>query len=247
MRICKCAFTAIVLVAALSIDARADVVNGGFESGAIAPWVVAGQGLVRDSSFGVTPTHGTYAGYIDNTGNGTILAADMDTALHLPAGTVNTFVSGTPTRGSVIYQNVVVAAGSTLSFDWNFMSDELHEDPIFDDFAFYSVVGATSGIQDSYLLASRNSSTFSSSAPVGFDGITGWETQTYYFPTSDTYRIGFGVMNVTDGGYDSAIMLDGIVVPEPAAGILIGIVIPMLPGRRRRRSRQEFRILKSQL
>src|SRR6478609_2747052 len=130
-------------------------------------------------------------------------------------GTVTNFVSGTPTRGTVMWQNVTAAAGQTLVFDWNFMSDELNEDPIYNDFSFFSVVGATSGVTDSFLLAGRNSSSFTPGAPAGFDGLTGWNTRTYTFTASDTYRIGFGVMNVTDSGHNSAMMLDGISVPEP--------------------------------
>jgi hypothetical protein len=142
------------------------VINGGFESGMMS-WGA------HDATFGVTPTHGSYAGYIDNTGNGTILAPDMEPALNLPTGTMLTFVSGTPTRGTVIWQDVTVSAGQTLTFDWNFMSDELNEDPIYNDFCFFSVVGATSGVTNSFLLGSRNSSSFTPGAPVGFDGLTG--------------------------------------------------------------------------
>jgi hypothetical protein len=207
---------------------QAQVVNGGFETGNVSGWGVAGQAAAHDATFGVTPTHGSYAGYIENTGNGTILAPDMETALHLPTGTVLTFVSGTPTRGTVMWQNVTVAAGQSLTFDWNFMSDELNEDPIYNDFAFYSVVGATSGVADSFLLASRNSSSFTPGGPVGFDGLTGWSSATYTFTASDTYRIGFGVMNVTDGGHNSALMLDAITVPEPGCGALLGLFTLLL-------------------
>jgi hypothetical protein len=215
---------------------EAQVVNGGFES-LMAGWSISGQAGPRDATFGVTPTHGTYAGYLENTGNGTVLAGDMETALHLPTGTVTNFVLGTPTRGTVIWQNVAASAGQTLTFDWNFMSDELNEDPIYNDFAFFSVVGPTSGVADASLIASRNSSTFTlGGAPAGFDGLTGWNTQTYTFTATDTFRIGFGVMNVTDGGHNSAMMLDGISVPEPGCAAVLGLGIILFEFRRRARN-----------
>jgi hypothetical protein len=215
----------------LLVTGRAQIVNGGFETGSAAGWSIAGQAGARDASFGVVPTHGSWAGYLENTGNGTVLAGDMETALHLPTGTVTNFVSGTPTRGTVMWQNVTVSAGQILVFDWNFMSDELNEAPVYDDFAFFSVVGAISGVTDSFLLASRNSSSFTAGAPAGFDGLTGWSTRNYTFTASDTYRIGFGVMNVTDGGHNSALMLDAISVPEPATVALIGMCALLLARR----------------
>ena len=206
--------------------ARAQIINGGFETGNPAGWSFAGQATAKDASFGVSPTHGLYAGFLDNTGNGTVLAGQMETALHLSTGTVTNIVLGVPTRGTVIFQDVAVSAGQQLVFDWNFMSDELNEDPVFNDYCFYSVVGNTSGVTNIFLLASRNSSTFPGTAPTGYDGLTGWSTTTYTFSANDTYRVGFGVMNVTDSGHDSAMMLDGVVVPEPATislGLLAGV------------------------
>ncbi len=227
----------IVLCCALlaASTVRADVVNGGFETGTTG-WSIAGQGTAHDASFGVTPTHDTWAGYIENTGNGTIPAATMESLLHLPTGTVTGYVSGAPTVGTVMWQNVSVTAGQTLTFDWNFMSDELNEDPIYDDFAFFSIFGATAGFQTAPMLASRNSSSFTPGGPVGFDGTTGWSTVTYNFTITDTYRIGFGVMNVTDGGHNSALMLDGISIPdlpEPSSLAVFALSAPLILRRHR--------------
>jgi hypothetical protein len=100
--------------------------------------------------------------------------------------------------------------GDTLTFDWNFLSDELNESATFNDFGFFIVSGAA------YLLASRNSSTFDTVAPpAGFDGQTGWATQSYTFPVAGTYQIGFGVFNVGDTGHNSVLLLDNISIPVP--------------------------------
>ncbi len=218
------AFLVITMVACqLCSSAIGQIINGGFETGNPAGWSFAGQATAKDASFGVIPTHGAYAGFLDNTGNGTVVAGQMENALHLAIGTVTNMVPGTPTRGTVVFQDVAVSAGQQLVFDWNFMSDELDESPIFNDYCFYSVVGNTAGVTNIFLLASRNSSTFPGSAPTGYDGLTGWSTTTYTFLANDTYRVGFGVMNVTDSGHDSAMMLDGVVVPEPGT-ISLGLI-----------------------
>jgi hypothetical protein len=235
------AFTSVaitLLACHVRSSARGQIINGGFETGNPAGWSFAGQATAKDASFGVIPTHGLYAGFLDNTGNGTVLAGQMETALHLSTGTVTNIVLGVPTRGTVIFQDVAVSAGQQLVFDWNFMSDELNEDPVFNDYCFYSVVGNTSGVTNIFLLASRNSSTFPGTAPAGYDGLTGWFTTTYTFSANDTYRVGFGVMNVTDSGHDSAMMLDGVVVPEPGTISLglLGAVCGVVRMRSRRRA-----------
>ena len=139
---------------AMSFSANAAVTNPGFETGDLSGWTLFGQGAVLTSSYGITPTHDTYQGFIDNTGNGSQLASDIVTVLGVPPSQIATFMTGPPTRGSALYQDVTVSAGDVLTFDWNFLSDELNEDPIFDDFAFFSIGSSA------FMLASRNTSTF---------------------------------------------------------------------------------------
>src|SRR5437763_1513177 len=101
----------------------AGVTNAGFETGNLTGWTLYGQGAVLTSSYGITPTHDTYQGFIDNTGNGTQLASDIVTTLGVPGSAIAAFGTGTPTRGSALYQDVTVLAGDVMTFDWNFLSD----------------------------------------------------------------------------------------------------------------------------
>lgn len=211
----------------------AAVVNGDFETGTLAGWTLVGAGKAADAGIGVSPTQGSYQGYIETTGNFTALAPAVVASLGLGGPAIAGLGAGTPTNGTGVSQDVTVSAGDTLYFDWNFLSDELNESATYNDFAFFSVSGSA------YLLASRNSSTFDiGSPPAGFDGQTDWSTYSYTFPAAGTYKIGFGVFNVGDTGHNSVLLLDAISipVPEPAGVALLatGLLAVAFVGSRRR-------------
>ncbi len=213
--------------------AHADViVNGNFETGNLSGWSGLGSGHAADATIGVTPTEGTYQAYIETTGNYSAAATDVDAAMGVDDATVVALGAGPPTNGTGMWQNITVAAGDTLSFDWNFLTDELDEDPIYNDFGFFTISGSA------FLLASRGGSTYDMvSPPAGFDGQTGWATQSYTFSSAGTYTLGFAVYNVGDAGHNSVLLLDNISipVPEPSSIVLLatGFAAVML-GRRRR-------------
>jgi len=210
---------AVCLVATPSFSG-AGVINGDFETGDVSGWTVIGSGHATGSSIGVTPTEGSYQGYLETTGNFTALAPAVVASLGIAGPDIIALGAGTPTNGSGMSQDVTVAAGDTLKFDWNFLSDELNESATFNDFAFFSIAGSP------FLLASRNSSTFDIvSPPAGFDGQTGWMTQAYTFPTAGTYKIGYGAFNVGDTGHNSVLLLDAIsiLVPEPSTLLMAGL------------------------
>lgn len=208
------------------------VTNGDFELGSLSGWTLAGAGAAQTSSIGITPPAGTYQGYIETTGNHTVLAPAVALSLGVPGSAIAGLGTGTPVNGTALSQTVTVPAGAVLTYDWNFLSDELNESATFNDFAFFTVSGAA------YLLASRNSSTWDLvSPPAGFDGQTDWATGTYTFAAAGTYTFGFGVLNVGDSGHNSALLLDGvaIAVPEPAFAAaalpLAGLVLLRRPRR----------------
>ena len=231
---------AALLCAVCASSARA-LVNGGFETGTTAGWTVIGQGTTKNASFGVTPTAGTRMGYIDTTGNLTVLPPPIITALGLDSADImGLAIGGAPTRGSCMYQDVTVAPGDVLSFDWNFCTDELDQTATFNDYAFLSISDTASLTTTStaFFLASRNASTYNTvSPPPGFDGQTGWTLgDTYTFTSAGTFRVGFVTFNVGDSGVNSALLLDGVsVTPEPG---VIGIALLATPCLLRRRHRR---------
>ena len=141
-------------------SARGQIINGGFETGNPAGWSFAGQATAKDGPSALFQLMGSMPVFWTTLETERCSQARWKLALHLSTGTVTNIVLGVPTRGTVIFQDVAVSAGQQLVFDWNFMSDELNEDPVYNDYCFYSVVGNTSGVTNIFLLASRNSSTF---------------------------------------------------------------------------------------
>jgi hypothetical protein len=227
----KMGFLVAVLVLAWPAITQAAVTNGGFETGTLSGWTVAGLATAQTSSIGVTPPAGTYQGDIETTGNLTALAPAIVASLGVPGSQIAAFGAGTPVNGTGISQSVTVSAGDVLTFNWNFVTDELSELPMYNDFGFFTISGSA------FLLASRNSSTFDTvSPPVGYEGQTDWATQTYAFPTAGTYTIGFAVFNVGDAGHDSALLLDSIAIPTPEPA-MIGLLPLSLAAMRRVRRR----------
>jgi hypothetical protein len=222
---------ALVCALATPLCSYADVINGGFETGDLTGWTLVGLGQATGSGIGVTPPDGSYQADIETTGNLTAYAPAIVASLGVTESAIEGLGAGTPVNGTAISQDVTVSAGDTLSFDWNFATDELTEPSMFNDFGYFTISGSA------YLLASRNSSTYNTvSPPAGYEGQTGWATQSYTFASAGTYTIGFGVFNVGDSGYDSALLLDAVMIPtpEPPSIVLLALGLSAVLLRRRR-------------
>lgn len=111
------------------------------------------------------------------------------------------------TAGSAIKQTVTANAGDILSFRFNFLTNENTPEDTYNDFAFVSVVG--SDTNDLIELVDTKVPVFAASGS-SYSQSTGYITFHYVFTSSGTFDIGFGVTDVQDTVFDSALLLDGI-------------------------------------
>ena len=120
-------------------------------------------------------------------------------------------------EGSAIAQTVTVPAGTVLSFDWRFLTD-LSATPNSqgNDYAFFSVTPALTTLADSHSVFATSPTVFNMETQVG--------TYRYAFPTSGTYTIGMGVVDVGGTAIDSGLLIDRVTYTlPPAADGLSGV------------------------
>ena len=104
------------------------------------------------------------------------------------------------TQGSAIRQTVTVAAGTELSFDWNFLTDQDTPDAAHNDFALVSISPGTISLADTY-------SVFAPSA-TSFIEETGFNTFRYTFAEAGTYTVAIAVADAGDPSVDSGLLID---------------------------------------
>ncbi|WP_165223043.1 PEP-CTERM sorting domain-containing protein [Aquisphaera insulae] len=127
--------------------------------------------------------------------------SSLEVFLGLQDGDLSGLGNGPVMNGSALMTTITVSAGTTLSFDYNFLTDEPMTSPLdaVNDFGFLTAPGLAS-------LAD----TFSPLVPwgSGFLRETGYRTFSETFAVAGTYTLGIGVVNVVDEMNNSALLLD---------------------------------------
>jgi hypothetical protein len=191
----------------VSVDAAqaASVINGDFSAG-LAGWEIFGNATSPSQNALIS----TEINQIKN-----------DDALESFLGLTPNALGMTAFNGSAIKQTIFLNAGDTLTFRWNFLTNELDPSPGAlppeNDFSFY-VVNILNNLAD------VESSTFSTGT-LGFLNQTGDSTASFVAPTTGSYLLGFGVVNDFDQFRQSGLSVDNVnVTPIPTPALLPAMV-----------------------
>ncbi len=228
-------FSALAVVLA-GTTSQAAILNGSFESG-LDSWEKSGVVQVVGTAFG-GPTDGTAQVQLFSGPNATNRAdmlpfLDGITVPELNAIAVqNAGVGATYRNSSGIKQTFTASAGSVLSFDWNFLTNESDTNH---DIALWILTPEHNG----ELLAGTHVSVLNP-ASGDFDEQTGYHTTTYTLTQTGSYTLYFLVANVIESGSDtvpSSLLIDNVfVTPEPTSVAIFGIgALVMGAGAYRRR------------
>lgn len=177
---------------------HAAIINGDFSTGNFTGWQTIGNTSVIDNH-----------AVISNSSS--ISSSSIESFLGLQPGSLNAVGNGNVTTGSAIKQPFAAQAGDVLSFDWKFGTNDYFP---FNDFSFVSIVSSVTKLADVVSLKGTAFNTNFAETP--------FTTFSFTIPTTDTYTLGLGAVNVTDSAVESTLRVNNVKltpVPEPASVI----------------------------
>ncbi|BAY59454.1 peptidase domain-containing protein (plasmid) [Leptolyngbya boryana NIES-2135] len=175
--------------------------NGSFENGDFTGWSTVGKAEIQPLDYGVFPTDGIFQALL-TTERETASPSELASFLGVDSNVLNNLGDGNIDQGSAIKLTFDAKAGDTVSFDWNFLTNELDStlvDPS-KDFLFVTL--------EPLALTAADPNSASNSSRTMFSNETGYETFSAGITQSGTYTLGIGVANVGDPLFDSAVLLD---------------------------------------
>lgn len=241
---------ALALFAAAPAQALSD---RSFESG-LGAWVVAGDALVDASTtYGAGATDGVSQLLLTTlpnnpidavgaplgeatgpfSGTDAVSTALLESSLGVLSGEIAALSpsGNAPVHGSGVHQDFSVSVPSTLTFDWNFITNEIIPTGSYTDFVFWFLMPSGGGAPIAGgSLADTSGSSFVPSPAASFNDHTGYQsTFSYDITTPGSYRIAIGVVDVLDDNFTSAVLLDNFqVVPEPSTALLVALGLVMM-------------------
>lgn len=239
----------LVPVAALALlglasAASAQITNGSFETGDYTgfttPPPIGNATIETAATLFETPTSGTFEALIQTTGASTgsgnlanpatlQTAAQLDT--YLGTGTTLQNSPAGYTNGSAFRQTFNATAGSTLSFDSDFLTNETSTAN--QDAGFFFLLKGGSVIASGTLGNPVLASTGVNALDPLFTTHTTYQTLTLLAPnftSTASYTLEFVVLNATDQATDSGLLVDNIVLTLGPGGGGGGGAVPLPAG-----------------
>ncbi len=188
----------------VTVDPIPEFSNGGFENG-FTGWETLGNASTQSTNFGESPTEGNLQALIttNNNAGGNQSDSVMESFLSLNNNSLDNLSTGDATAGSALRRTIFVQAGDTLSFDYKFLTNESTPTSSYNDFGFFTVGSEV------ILLADTFAAGFSTSSS-SYNESTGYLTYNYTFNQNGSFTIGFGVSDVRDTVFDSALLIDNV-------------------------------------
>ncbi|MBW4446855.1 MAG: hypothetical protein KME38_08250 [Spirirestis rafaelensis WJT71-NPBG6] len=240
----KVFYTAVSVFASLAFPttAQAAIINGGFENG-FDNWQTLGDYRLETSAFGSRTVEGNAQAFlstafkevlgVDRNGNeieggnaapATFISGVAENSLEGFFGVSQFFGNDSlaeAIEGSAIKQSFTGRAGQTLSFAWNFLTDEsvgTNANPDFNDFAFATL---SNNSQNSFFrLADTTTNFLANGSQTNFFEETGFKTFSYTLPTDGEYTLGLGVVDVGEPTVISGLLVDKVqAVPETSSTV----------------------------
>lgn len=246
-------YTAVAVLAGLvPTVAEAATINGGFEDD-FTGWQAVGDYSRVNSTFGSRPIEGSSQAFLSTAFNEVLVPTQPPQGNAVPA----TFITGLssslegflgsstffgdrsldsiataqPLEGSAIKQTFAASAGDVVSFSWNFLTNEsvgqaARNDftyPAFNDFAFATI---QSGSNSEVFGLADTVSTFNNSSTPFFNE-TGNRTFSYVIPSTGSYTLGIGVVDVGERTRISGLLVDNVeAVPEASSTLgTLGVLL----------------------
>ncbi|EAZ90655.1 hypothetical protein [Crocosphaera chwakensis] len=221
-------------------SAQAAILNPGFENG-LGNWTATGDVSLDTGILGSGPLFGNSqallttasleqddfpspSGTFNFSGNPAVSTGSpstLETALGLSAGALDMSPFLQSFEGSAIVQSFTVEEGETISFSWNFLTNDSDSDSPFTpgsprDYAFIVLDGTIITP-----LADTSSPLLSSSSTI-FSRETGFQTFTSTPLSAGVHTLGIGIVDIQDTASTSALLIDApqetpVSTPEPTS------------------------------
>ena len=178
--------------------------NGGFEQTRFAPWRISGPVQFAAEFSGSQPTEGEQM-IVATTIDSSATRSGMEFSIGLPRSTLDSVNTGNVQRGSAMTRELDLAAGSIITLDWNFLTNDTRDG----DFAFVVIADVQDNSRSITLLADPTSS-MTATSTGHFSRQTGFEQFSHRVESAGTYRLSFGVVQAMDLEFDSGVIVDNL-------------------------------------